>query len=95
MPNSLDLTKTCLTHLNTKEFESMQVGNVDERVSISRRKQGLPRVWIDLTYRGGNKIFSSDVLQEQLNMEKQDHGGWTPLMWAAWNGHEKVVEILL
>src|SRR5271156_3782755 len=41
-------------------------------------------------------IFSMNILLSRgADVKQRSANGWQPLHWAAWNGHEKVVEILL
>jgi hypothetical protein len=39
--------------------------------------------------------YTQQMLQDQVNVNMQDNYGWTALHYAAWSGHDKVVEILL
>ncbi|KAM3080747.1 hypothetical protein ACMFMG_005677 [Clarireedia jacksonii] len=44
---------------------------------------------------GRSKSSWSFLLRENANIEEKDSHGWTPLFWAAENGHKAVVRLLL
>jgi ankyrin repeat protein len=35
------------------------------------------------------------MLKEDVNPTKEDKDGWSPLMWAAFHGNERLVKLLL
>ncbi len=43
----------------------------------------------------GNHLAVSEFLKANVNTELTNERGWTPLMLAAFNGHDEVVEVLL
>ncbi|KAH6712997.1 hypothetical protein BKA61DRAFT_633142 [Leptodontidium sp. MPI-SDFR-AT-0119] len=43
----------------------------------------------------GNEVVLAFYLQNSIDVNSKDKDGWTPLIWAAQNGHEAVVKLLL
>ena len=35
------------------------------------------------------------LLDKGADVESKDSSGWTPLLWAAWNGNEEIIQLLL
>ncbi|QSS58932.1 hypothetical protein I7I51_08362 [Histoplasma capsulatum] len=47
---------------------------------------------VSIYCRSGSSLSLSH--DEEVEVNSKDNYGWTPLYWAAWNGHEKVIEQL-